>query len=217
MATALAFANTSPALAFTALGQDAELIALEQPLEASFAEYMEASETTMRLSRLANGQFPPLPDILKGRQVDVLNGLPLPNQKRWEHPEVASSKAGYYTTCHLGVLREYVTRDRGPSAMARANELIAAIEIWRKDCRKIRHEIGLLKAERERNRSSKKHFDLIDKVAATNAKTLRGIIIKARAVKMLYSDEEKIELGEGNTDEFLAASILNELLALKAA
>ena len=214
-AAALAVASISPALAFPALGLDAELIELEQPLQASYVEYMEASATVSRLSILANSQYPALPEILKARQVDILNSLPRPNQKDWECSTVACSKAGYYTTCHLSSLRQYVTLNHGHSAMARANELIAAIEVWRKACREINREVGLLKAERECNRLSRKHFGLIDRVAAISAKSLRGIIIKARAVKMLYSDEEKIVFGEG-TDEFLTASTLNELLALQA-
>jgi hypothetical protein len=43
---------------------------------------------------------------------------------------------------------------------------------------------------------------------------LQGILVKARAVKNIHNDDA-IEFGDA-TDEVLAASILNELLALQA-
>jgi hypothetical protein len=39
--------------------------------------------------------------------------------------------------------------------------------------------------------------------------------MKSRAVKLIHADDEAIEFGDA-TDELLAASILNELLALSA-
>jgi hypothetical protein len=44
---------------------------------------------------------------------------------------------------------------------------------------------------------------------------LQGILVKARAVKTIHYDDAAIEFGEC-TDEVLAASILNGLLALQA-
>jgi hypothetical protein len=102
-----------------------------------------------------------------------------------------------------------------PEAQARVDELIAAIEVWGKAVRKIRHASGYMKAEREFTRIGNKHNDLLDRIAEIDAKSLQGILVKARAVKTIHYDDAAIEFGKC-TDEVLAASILNELLALQA-
>ena len=102
-----------------------------------------------------------------------------------------------------------------PEAQARVDELIAAIEVWGKAVRQIRHESGYMKAEREFTRIGNKHSNLLDRISEIDAKSLQGILVKARAVKTIHYDDAAIEFGEC-TDEVLAASILNELLALKA-
>ena len=102
-----------------------------------------------------------------------------------------------------------------PEAQARVDALIAAIEVWRKACQRIKHASGYMRAEREFTRIGNKQSDLLDKIAEIDAKSLQGILVKARAVKLLHADEDAIEFGE-TADELLAASVLNELLALKA-
>jgi hypothetical protein len=102
-----------------------------------------------------------------------------------------------------------------PEAKARADELIAAIEVWRKACRKIDHATGYMKAEREFQRLANQDHALLNKICKIEAKSLQGVLVKARAVKLIHVDEDLIEFGEC-TDEVLAASILNELLALQA-
>jgi hypothetical protein len=102
-----------------------------------------------------------------------------------------------------------------PEAKARVDELISAIEAWRKACRRINHECGYMKAEREFQRLANKDSALLDKICNVEAKTMQGILVKARAVKHLHMDNDAIEFGH-TTDAVLAASILNELLALAA-
>jgi hypothetical protein len=85
----------------------------------------------------------------------------------------------------------------------------------RKACRKIDHECGYMKAEREFQRLSNKDHVLLKQICKIDAKSLQGILVKARAVKLIHMDDDLIEFGDA-TDEALAASILNELLALKA-
>ena len=107
-----------------------------------------------------------------------------------------------------------VTMEPWPEAQARVDELIAAIEVWRKACRKVDNDSGLLKAEREYTRLGNRHHVLLKKIAKLEARSLQGILVKARAVKLIHADDEAIEFGDA-TDELLAASILNELLALQ--
>ena len=102
-----------------------------------------------------------------------------------------------------------------PEAQARVDELIAAIEVRGKACQKIKHASGYMKAEREFTRIGKKQSILLDKISEIDTKSLQGILVKARAVKTIHYDDDAIEFGEA-TDEVLAASILNELLALQA-
>ena len=70
-----------------------------------------------------------------------------------------------------------------------------------------------MKAEREFRRVSNKDSALLEKICNFEAKTIQGILVKARAVKHIHMDDDLIEFGEC-TDEVLAASVLNELLAL---
>ena len=108
-----------------------------------------------------------------------------------------------------------VTRVAWPEARARIDELIAAIEGWRKACRRIDHATGYMKAQRDFQHLANKNFALFDKISEIEARSLKGILVKARTVKLIHRDDDLIELGDA-TDEVLAASILNELLALPA-
>ena len=72
-----------------------------------------------------------------------------------------------------------------------------------------------MKAEREFQRLANKDGALLDKICRIEAKTLQGILVKARAVKLIHRDDDLIEFGE-STDQALAASVLNELLVLAA-
>ena len=152
---------------------------------------------------------------------------------------------GYYTTYHLNELKQHRSYQRKeipikdyrsgmfstdvpllldgemvvtvvpwPEAQARVNELIAAIEVWGKAVQKIRHASGWMRAEREFNRIGNKQSDIFDRIAEIDAKTLQGLRVKARAVKLIHFDDEQIEFGRC-TDDVLAASILNDLLALQ--
>ncbi len=103
-----------------------------------------------------------------------------------------------------------------PEAQARIDELIAAIEIWWKARRRIDCEAGLMKVERDNTRYGNREDYLLKKMVKIKATSLQGLLAKATAVKVLHSEEDEIEFGE-STDEVLAASVLNELLALKAA
>jgi hypothetical protein len=100
-----------------------------------------------------------------------------------------------------------------PEAQERTDELIVAIEQWRKGCQKIDHACGYMKAEREFRRLGNKDHALLEKICALEAKTLPGIMVKARAVKLIHADSETIEFGD-TTDVSLAAAALNDLLAL---
>ena len=102
-----------------------------------------------------------------------------------------------------------------PEAQERANELIVAIEQWRKGCQKIDHACGYMKAEREFQRLGNKDHALLEKICEIEAKTLPGIMVKARAVRLIHADSETIEFGD-TTDVFLAAAVLNDLLSLDA-
>jgi hypothetical protein len=101
-------------------------------------------------------------------------------------------------------------------AQARVDELIAAIEIWRKARRKIDHEAGLLRADRELTRFGNREGNLLKQILKLKATTMEGLRAKAIAVKVIHSDEEEIELASEGTDVVLAAAVLNELLALAA-
>jgi hypothetical protein len=249
MTTAIAIANTSPALAFPSVWQDAELIELGRQLEIIDIQYREASEASSRIHGEMENQYPALPEVLKARETDKQFQLPKPNDGEWYRPVNGGSicEPGYYTTCQLNELKQckpYQRKEtpikeyrRGmfgpdapplflddevlvsvvpwPEAQARVDELIAAIEVWGKAVRKIRHASGYMKAEREYTRIGNKHNDLLNRIAEIDAKSLQGILVKARAVKAIHADEDAIEFGRC-TDEVLAASILNELLALQA-
>lgn len=102
-----------------------------------------------------------------------------------------------------------------PEAQARVDQLIEAIEVWRKACRKINHTTGYMKAEREFQRLATKHHNILKKILRIEARSMQGILVKVRAVKLIHADDDEIEFGDG-TNERLAASILNELLALQA-
>ena len=102
-----------------------------------------------------------------------------------------------------------------PEAQARANELIAAIEVWGKAVQKVRHASGFMRAEREFNRIGNKQSDLLDRIAEIDEKSLQGLLVKACAVKLIHADEDLIEFGQC-TDDVLAASVLNNLLAMAA-
>lgn len=108
----------------------------------------------------------------------------------------------------------FVSMVRWPEAQARVDELIAAIEDWRKACRKINHAVGYMKAEREYQRLANKHHALLEKISKIEANSLQGILVKARTVKLIHADDDAIEFGDA-TEEVLAASVLNGLLSLQ--
>ena len=108
-----------------------------------------------------------------------------------------------------------LTTQSWPEAQARVDDLIAAIEGWRKSCKKIDHACGYMKAQREFERLATRNHALLDKISEIEAKSLEGVLVKARAVKLIHRDDDLIDLGDA-TDELLAASVLNELLALKS-
>lgn len=78
MSATLAVASVSPALAFPALGQDAELIELGRQLETVSSQWWKSGELITHLAEVAENQYPPLPDVLKARPTDKLFGLPNP-------------------------------------------------------------------------------------------------------------------------------------------
>ena len=59
--------------------QDAELMELGRQLEILNAQWQKAGDVVTRLSKVAEDQYPPLPDVLKARPTDKQFGLPKPN------------------------------------------------------------------------------------------------------------------------------------------
>lgn len=240
-----AFANASLAFA-----QDAELMELGRQLEVIDAQWRKAGDEVTRLGKVADDQYPPLPDVLKARPEDKQFGLPKPNDGSWYRPSKGGNRQepGYYTQNHLNELKQFTPRQRievpfkqyrrdmfgpenpiaildmdedvfvssvpWPEAQARVDELIAAIEHWRKACRRIDHAVGYMKADREFQRLANLDHRLLKKICEMEAKSLQGLLVKARAVKLIHCDDEAIEFGDA-TDEVLAASILNGLLSLQ--
>jgi hypothetical protein len=85
-AAALAVASASPALAFPALGQDAELVELGRQLAIIDIQYREASEASLRIHEAMENQYPALPEVLKARETDKRFNLPKPNDGKWYRP-----------------------------------------------------------------------------------------------------------------------------------
>ena len=108
-----------------------------------------------------------------------------------------------------------VTRVAWPEAQARIDELIAAIEGWRKACRRIDHATGYMKAQRDFQHLANKVFALDDEVSELEANSLRGLQVKARTLQLIHRDDEDIGFGK-TTDQVLALSIVKGLLALPA-
>jgi hypothetical protein len=238
-------ANAAPAF-----GLDAELVELGQQLETVSAQWWKSGELVSHLAKVAEDQYPQLPDVLKSRPEDKQFGLPKPNDGRWYRPIKGGNRnePGYYTINHLHELKQFEPSQRKevpfkqyhrekfgpdapfvfhdldndivvslvpwPEAQARVDELIAAIEDWRKACRKIDHAVGYMKADREFQRLANQDHNLLKKICKTEAKSLEGILVKVRAVKLIHRDDDLIEFGDA-TNEVLAASVLNELLALQ--
>jgi hypothetical protein len=99
-----------------------------------------------------------------------------------------------------------------PEAQARIDEIVAAIQQWRAEDDKIQESLsGMSSAEWDK--LSDQQSEIFDAILSCSASTFDGLRVKARAVKIIHSDEEAIELGD-TTDDQLAASVLNDLLAM---
>jgi chorismate mutase len=107
-----------------------------------------------------------------------------------------------------------ITSAPWPEKRARIDELIEGLESWDKARNGIEREVKLEEADRELGRLVTKRNEILDAIAAINARTMEGLRVKARAVKIIY-DKDEVEFGD-TTDEVLAASLINDPLAIAA-
>jgi len=99
-----------------------------------------------------------------------------------------------------------------PEAQQRLDEIVSAIERWKEEDDRIADSLGSEQIEQEIEILQDQQSDLFDAILSRPAKTLEGLMVKARAVKVIH-EEDTIEFSE-STDVQLAASALNDLLAM---
>jgi hypothetical protein len=98
-----------------------------------------------------------------------------------------------------------------PTAQARerADEIVAAYEAWKNACKPPR---GMLTAEREQEKASRRVCMLEAQITHTKATTLEGLVAKARCVAHLSAI-----MGGREESAQLAASLADDLLAMNVA
>jgi hypothetical protein len=98
-----------------------------------------------------------------------------------------------------------------PAAQARerADEIVAAYDAWKNACKRPR---GMLTAEREEEKASRRVCMLEAQITRTKATTLEGLVAKARCIAHLSA-----AMGGREESAQFAASIADDLLAMNMA
>jgi hypothetical protein len=109
--------------------------------------------------------------------------------------------------------RAFVDHVPWPDAQSRLGEIIAAIEAWRKVEDDRRQGFGIPDMELEEAAVFEEQSELLETIAAATATTPQGLLVKARAIKWLYPEDDEIEFGDCTSDR-LAASLVSDFLAM---
>jgi hypothetical protein len=109
--------------------------------------------------------------------------------------------------------RAFVDHVPWPDAQSRLDEIIAAIEAWRKIEDQRTEHFGIPDMEREEEAVYDEQTELLEAIVVAPAKTAEGLLVKARAIKWLYPDDGEIELGDSTSDR-LAESLISDFLAM---
>lgn len=135
----------------------------------------------------------------------------------WEfvrpHRSGFDGKQRYNAAC-LSSLRRMTVVPSGYEE--RRKEIIEALERFEAEKRRLDHTLGLLAAEAAEMEAACASRALNDELVATPATTLADMIVKARAIKRIYGDDEP-GCDDDTLDTRLAMSIVRDLLALDSA
>ena len=243
-ATAAVAAVAMPAAALAASGGNpdaevlaivAELAALQVKLKDGYRRSKDAHDRAMALN-------PPLPEKARQRPSDVATyGLPPPRDRdgngfytTFDTHELSSFHPSQpykvrldefvrtrpdpgvdlFLILRTGEHEEITLHRTWPEARARADEIVASLEAWKVERELVLDGTGYSAIEAELEALQDQESELLDGLVAAPARTMAGVIAKARALTMLYDRDEQIELGE-STDCELAASLIGDMLAIE--
>ncbi|RDI51237.1 hypothetical protein [Microvirga subterranea] len=110
-----------------------------------------------------------------------------------------------------------------PNAQARADEIVAAYDLWVAARVRAEKEAGLTAAYAEEERLAKIDSDLRQRIALIPARTMEGLAVKARVYAWFMGGEDEIESEfarhlemNGPTDETIMLAMVRDLLRMKA-
>jgi hypothetical protein len=106
-------------------------------------------------------------------------------------------------------------REPWPEAQARADEIVAAWDRWKGECKALLNEVGYTDADDEVDRLYEMLEPLHDELVAARAMTLEGVYEKVAAISWCHSGEPlELEVTQSmSTSERLAWSIARDLQA----
>jgi hypothetical protein len=235
-AAALAIPALSRATALAA-SPDAHILELFEEIKTKNAKLVELYAKGKLTYKAATANYPPMPSVMRGTPQDLAFGFPkagdwhtadyyttfhlnelkqLKCQSRVNIP-VSEFCDPAFTKAEATVLfagASTVTIPAPwPEAEARRNELIGAITKWSAKCRKADKLYGDYALSLTTEKLEDEKSELFDEMAQMQARSLQGILAKARVVKMIHQDDPQIEIGEANDAE-LASSLIMDMLAL---
>jgi hypothetical protein len=230
-------ANATTGTAKAASG-DAKLVDLGRELDALAIKMQEAYERCSPLQEQAWASRPPFLDAMEATRNDTgYYGFPRPGDRR--HPYfyttfdledlrrlnpthvelVPLAEAHKVNFSHGTRLALYSTEQRAfvkhvpwPEAQARVRQIIAAIEQWQRLRDENETRYGLDEAQKELDALLDRKTELFEAIMATPATSYAGLLVKAKAVKVIHCDEDEIDIGDA-TNHRLASSLLNDMLA----
>lgn len=141
------------------------------------------------------------------------------SKRRMKSVEYAITEAerirlNYPTDAHI-----LVRSEPWPEAQARADEIVTAWDEWQAGIARARQESGLETAEEENTRLHRAEADLREEITRKPARTIEGIMLKARVYAWLLDGEGQIENelerqleANGPTDETIGLAIVRDLL-----
>jgi hypothetical protein len=198
---------------------DAELLALVDEYVVAEQRWCDLNTAVDRME--CDDHRKRMPDVLQRTEADTQLGLPsLVIRDAWDCPANVNQlreerwPVGTRTGTPDNMTFRFQLLPPSPEARARADEIIAAFEKWNAK----RRPRGFKKLERERDKAFEIYADLEERIEATPAATIQGLMAKIRCAQAYSkaSDASGISFDGGGCGERMAGSIFCDIERMAA-
>lgn len=208
---------SSAAKAATFSDPDAELLALGRHLADLHRAHLAAEDEAQRLFEIYFDQEPACPEALIWKPSDPDTGLFPPTfrdsagRRAWGHRDEVDRLRVFQARGHIN------GRDR-ERALIRAQEIVATFDEWTAAKAQARRDVGCMAAEERSEALFEDVQALGAQISRMPARTLQGLIVKARAVECFNEEARHGDLREDpTTDVLIAGALVRDLLAMAEA